>query len=69
MVQVPKSLESLEIFESFRAQLKVSFYMENWRWSIWSVKNNFISREEATNRKFLVWLSYALSTSPLFQYG
>lgn len=28
MVQVPKSLESLEIFESFRAQLKVSFYME-----------------------------------------
>jgi hypothetical protein len=28
MVQVPNSLESLEIFESFRAQLKVSFYME-----------------------------------------
>lgn len=51
-VQVPSLMDPLQVLESFKSQLKVSFFMEIivlMCWSIWSVRNNLIFRGEATS--------------------
>jgi hypothetical protein len=50
---VPSSLDPFQNMEHFKAQLKVSFFMEIiilLCWSIWSVTNNYIFRAEEPSR-------------------